>query len=156
MKGSIEIDLLVDMRALVIVGWELHATVETEASVVFVVVRQGGTKVDGPNSGSLTVLPPQVHAVQWIWEVLWLVHDQERRAVMPNVAWVLEEWNDALYEVQVVLREILLTQQDFMIHSIPSPCPMLVRPAETERMSLSGSQSMSSRGRFKMRVPENQ
>src|SRR5262245_1620475 len=79
-KRCVEIDLIVDVFAIAI-GWrKLQTTVDPELGIVFVVVCQGGAQVDRAYSDLLAVFPPQPSCLAWVWEALWLIHNQERSA----------------------------------------------------------------------------
>src|SRR6185369_15304235 len=112
---------------------KLQTAIETKLRIIFVVVRQCGTEMNCSNPSALAVFSPDSRTLSRIGKTLWLIHDQKRSAAEADITRVVEERNNASDEVDVVIRQMFLRDENLAIGTIPTPRPVLIRPAQAKR-----------------------
>jgi hypothetical protein len=61
------------------------------------------------------------------------IHDQDWISVNPEIAIIAQKRDNPINEALRIAGLIFLGHQDLVLGSIPTPCPILVRPAKTKR-----------------------
>src|SRR6185436_12576677 len=78
------------------------------------------------------VLAPTLGGSLWIGKQCWAIHDDQRPSIDANVAFVTQSGFEVLDESQIILRRMSLADEHLALRTIPSACPVLVRPADAK------------------------
>src|SRR5262249_39890819 len=85
------------------------------------------------NALPVRLMAPTINRCFYVRQQLGTVDNEERPAVDTDVSCIEECRSKATNVTDVVFSAVCLSHQHFAFISIPSPCPILVRPAEAER-----------------------
>ncbi len=100
-------------------GWKLHPAVEAELKITLVPMSKGRAQMQGADTNTLAILPPDLCAAPRVGKLLWPIDGKQRRAVNTDIARVAQERFDALDELEVVVGKVTLGDQHLVFRRTP-------------------------------------
>src|SRR3970282_823027 len=85
------------------------------------------------DAGAAALLAPPAHGRLRIGKQVRPINDEQRPAVDSEVARVAEMPDQVPDHGEIVLRRVVLPDQDLVVLAVPAPGPVLIRPTKAER-----------------------
>ncbi len=145
------VDPVGDDRRVGPVGRKLNRHIHAIHPRVFRLKRLRAGQLNLAKSFASAPLPPALGRFGRFWQQVWPVYDQQRPAVDADVARVPQVTGDVCDKRDIVIRRVLLLDQKVVIAPVPTPAPVLVRPAEAEGEIEAIVVEKSANGRFQQR-----
>ena len=116
-----------------IVRRKLHGGIETKASRIRDAEPLDRRQQNLADSPVVKHRPPRLNAAAGIGYPVQAIDEEERAVLYPDVSGIAKDGGHVLRKPLCEPLSILLPNQDFMLGTVPSSRPRLVRPADAER-----------------------